>query len=293
MSHQQPGPAPYPQQPQGWTGGVPQGGTAGAQPGYGFPQQPQTPPQTHGQQTQIPGQQGPYGQQPPVPGQPGPYGQQFPYGQGQPNGSGGGGNKTALIVVAAVAALALLGGGLWFVTAGGDDEGSGSSTSSSGAAGGDADPTAYKLTLPDTLLSGAYTLDPTGNFEDRTANPDIVTDGLSLQGKYHSGRKQLALTGIYGTIKDPERTVDTLATSLSTKLGGGPVTSHTPAGFDGDAMKCGSVAEAGQTAVFCVWGDAGTVGNVIWMDGAGSAAPAPAEFAGTTARIRNEVRVEK
>ncbi|MCM2580126.1 hypothetical protein [Streptomyces meridianus] len=41
-----------------------------------------------------------------------------------------------------------------------------------------------------------------------------------------------------------------------------------------------------------IWGDGGTLGNVLW-DGEGYAEPSPAEFAGTTAKIRDEVRAEK
>lgn len=283
MSHHQPGPATPdgqqgPQQPQG-----------NVQPGYGLPQQPPMPPQpAYGQQPMMPGQ----------PAQPGPYGQQQAFGQASPPRPGGGGNKAALIVAASVATLALLGGGLYFFTAGGDAQGSHRSGGTSAGVGtGDgngSDPTAFKLTKPDTLLSGEYTLSAGGQESDgRKANPDIAVDGMTVQGRYTSGQKQLALSGVHGTIKDPEKTVDALVTGMSQKLGGGPVSAQEPAGFDGDAMKCGSVADAGQAMVFCSWGDAGTVGTVMWTDGAGSSLPSLAEFAGTTLKVRNEVRVEK
>lgn len=304
MSNPQPGPGPFghqgpPQPPQG------------SQPGYGYPQQPPMPQQPpgfgqqpggYGQAPAGPGGPAPYGGQPAGPGGPGPYGAQqaYPgYGQTPPPNPGGRGNKTALIVVAAVATLALIGGGIFFLTTGDDQQdakGRDTASASGGSGAGDSapvDPTAFELTKPQTLL-GDYTLSPVPARSDgQKADPTIAADGTIVAAKYASGKKRLGFNGVHGTIKNPEQTVDGMSTGLSQEMGGGGVSDQSPDGFDGDVMKCGSATEADETVLFCVWGDAGTIGAVLWSGGAGATSPSLADFAETTVKVRDEVRVEK
>ncbi|WP_274559458.1 PQQ-binding-like beta-propeller repeat protein [Streptomyces spiramyceticus] len=168
----QPPPPPPNEPPQGGFGAPvpPPAGGFGAptpppadqpQPGYGYPQAPQSPQMPPGQPGQQPGygypgqpgqpgqpdpygQQQAYGQQPPPYGQQAPYGQQQPYTypQGMPPQGGGGGklNTTTVVIIAAAVALVLIIGGIWYASSGDDtgkgDETKGSSAGTTGGGGG-------------------------------------------------------------------------------------------------------------------------------------------------------------
>ncbi|MEV7241784.1 hypothetical protein AB0N92_11120 [Streptomyces sp. NPDC093248] len=303
----QPGqPGPYGQQPQ-----APQ-----PQPGYGYPQQtPPVPPQPgygYPQQT-PPGPPQPgygYPQQGGAPQQPGAYPQQ-PYGVPQPPAPGGGKKKTGLIIgaVAVVAAIAV---GAYFVLG--------------GSGGSDvADDGPHKLTTPATVL-GEYkkSKGDTGTMTDKDmkdAQKWGVQDPHDVSAGYKSGdvdnplsQKMVQFGGVYGTIDDPEKTVDAMfaymksesqkdSDSKDVALQGEPKT-YEPAGLDGAVLKCQQAkaptdsASGGPkdvTMTICIWGDHSTIGFVMPMDIANLAAGRssdPAADAELTAKFRNAVRVK-
>ncbi|MER6463885.1 hypothetical protein ACWC4D_37535 [Streptomyces sp. NPDC001288] len=311
MSHNQPGPygeppqqpGPYGQQP-GPYGQPPQA----PQPGYGYPQQPQQQPQQPGygfppQGGPVPPQQNPYGQPQQPYGQP-PYGQQ-PYGVPQPPAPGGGGKKTGLIIgaVAVVAAIAV---SAYFVLGNG------------GGSSSVADDGPHKLTAPAAVVDGAYKKQGTSQSGQLTSS-DVknaeawgIHDPKDVSASYVQGSgltaKSLSFSGVYGTIDDPEKTVDamfaeTKAESAKSdsqgKLVGEPKTFE-PAGFDG-IMKCQEIesedSSTGKstTMPFCVWGDHSTVAYVFAYDLAAIAtgkSGSMQDTAALTAKLRDDVRVK-
>ncbi|MDO0927723.1 hypothetical protein QQY24_20780 [Streptomyces sp. TG1A-8] len=321
---QQPGPygrpgqsGPYGQQPQapqpGY--GYPQQAPAAPQPGYGHPQQTPAAPQPgygHPQQTPAAPQPG-YGHpQPPQPGygypqqgvppQQPPYGQQ-PYGAPQPPPPAGGGKRTGL-VIGAVAVVAAVAVGAYFVIGGGGG----------GGGGGDvADDGPHRLTTPATLLGDYEKSDSgTGGMSDsdlKDAEAWGVHDPKDVSAGYTSGAgvtsKNLLLSGVYGSVDDPEEVVDAMfaaarkdSDSSEGRFVGSPRT-YTPAGFDNGVMKCqeSQAKEGGQTLTipFCIWGDHSTLAYVMSYDMAslaGGKGMSLADAAGLTAKVRNEVRVK-
>ncbi|MCH0566747.1 hypothetical protein [Streptomyces sp. MUM 2J] len=308
MSHNQPG--PYGQQPQA------------PQPGYGHPQQPQAPQPGYGY-PQPPAPQPGYGhpQQAPqgVPPQPGPYGQQPPPGQApygavpQPPAPAGGGKKTGLIIgaVAVVAAIAV---GAYLVIGGG---GGGSDVADDGP---------HKLTTPETVL-GDYKKSEgdssTMSDEDmKDAEKWGVHNPRDVSAAYQAGdadnplsQRMIQFGGVYGTIDDPEKTVDAMFAYMKTqsKDGGsdddvtlvGEPKTYKPASLDGAVLKCqqakvdNSDGGAGQpkeiSMSVCIWGDHSTLGFVMPMEFASLAAGRSADpeaDAELAAKLRNEVRVK-
>ncbi|MET9292645.1 hypothetical protein [Streptomyces sp. NPDC003077] len=332
MSYNQPPPGPYGQQPQpGPYGQQAPYGQPAAQPGPGYPSQGgqlppqhgyasphQAPPAAHPQQGGGYGPQAaPYGQQAPQTPygqQPGPYGQQgqAPYGQTPPAANGGAGNangrpggskKTKLIIggVAVVVAVAV---GAYFAF----------------GARGQVKP--YKLVAADTLLAGKYTKiqnpdgggleGKTGLSNDKDLKAMGITDSTGVTATYGSSDKSeiLSMTGIYGTIGDPEsvvtQTFAQVEDSQKKQSKGAavetitPMTEYSPSGFDGAIMKCGAKKSTaatpdGQRKSFvgytCVWGDSSAIGVVSGVAPT-EKAPSAEQFAETTAKIRTEMRKE-
>ncbi|WP_030547246.1 hypothetical protein [Streptomyces albus] len=314
MSHHQP-----PPQPGGYGGGAPgpygPGGAAGA-PGPGFPPQApgQVPPQGYGYPQQGGAQPGPYGQPPqpgPYGGAPGPYGPQPggpqpPYGQPQPYGQvpppppgGGKGKRTGLIVGAAVA-VAAIAGTLVFLTGGSDDDGP------------------HKLTTPQTVAGeferkGEGKDDSGFSGKDRESLDQLpgVKDPHPVQAEYATAsKKQMLLTGVWGTVDNPEQVIDAMFTVLRTmaedegtvEVLGSPEEAE-PDGLGSAVMKCqkfkttnddpnAPVKEAELPV--CIWADSSTVGGVMVIDPlavlAGKAdLDAVAE---TAAKVRGDARVK-
>lgn len=119
-------------------------------------------------------------------------------------------------------------------------------------------------------------------------------------GQYSSGTKSLVMLGLYGTIDDPETTVDHTIRGM-TRDGKTEVAvtdkEFTPSG-GGDSLTCGvdERTEMGQkvTLTFCVWADSSTSGNVAETD-ASELSKDPysvdlQEFADKADKIRSEVR---
>ncbi|MEU4098553.1 hypothetical protein [Streptomyces sp. NPDC026673] len=264
----------YPQQPPGQPGPPPQQPA----PGYGYPQQPPAPQQAPGYG--YPQQPGPYGQQP------GPYGQQpGAWGGPPPPPSSGGKGKVIGIVVGVVVAVAVIGGGIVALTGGSVTGG-----------GGD-----YKLSMPAALLDGEYT--KSGNDSSlsngKTGDDAGIDDATTVSGTYKKDSTQLIVTGAYGDVSDPNTVVDKMLTAFNSKAGasGGesPKEVH-PSGFDGDVMKCGTLGTAGTSFPYCAWADDSTVALAVNMnmDFTGATkAPSLTEWADSTVKIRDEVRVKK
>ncbi|MFF7211534.1 hypothetical protein ACFZAU_13505 [Streptomyces sp. NPDC008238] len=273
MSFNQPPPQPgyggqpgQPQQPP-----VPPGPPQQPGPGYGYPQQPTAP--QPGAGYGYPQQPGPYGQQP------GPYGRQpGAWGAPPPPRSGGKG-KVIGILVGLVVAVALIGGGIVFFM-------------SSSGGGGD-----YKLTTPATVVDGTYSNSSQKLAESESGSDQYISNGTSISAAYTSGGEQIGFGGAYGGIDDPGAAVDKM---ISAALAGSAASEQHPAGFDGDVMKCGEKDYGVFKSPFCVWGDDSTVALLIWSPspeatGSGTIpdAPSVADFAETTAKFRNDVRVKK
>lgn len=264
-------------------------------PGYGYPQQPTTPqpaagygyPQQPGPYAQQPG---PYGQQPgPYAQQPGPYGQPAPYGQqpgawGAPPPPSGDKGKIIGIVVGVVVAVAVIGGGIVALTSGGVTGG-----------GGD-----YKLSMPTALLDGQYT--KSGNdaslSNGKTGDDAGIDDATTVSGTYKKDSTQLIVTGAYGDVSDPNAVLDKMLGAFNTKAaasGGAPPKEVHPSGFDGDVMKCGTLGTAATAFPYCAWADDSTVALAVNMnvDFTGATkAPSLTEWADSTVKIRDEVRVK-
>lgn len=293
-----------PQQPPGGFGqapgygapqGMPQAGPLGAAPGGPAP---------YGQQPQ-PGGPAPYGQ-PPHPVGPVPYAQPGPYGipQQAPHFGYGGGpgmppippkRKAAKVwgIIGAVAGMVVVG----TVVSAMGIRGGGSSSG-----GSDAGPK-YRITVPQTLAGGEYKL---AKDISQQAGSAVPSDGdnehnvKAAGGQYSSGTKSLVMLGLYGTIDDPETTVDHTIRGM-TRDGKTEVAvtdkEFTPSG-GGDSLTCGvdERTEMGQkvTLTFCVWADSSTSGNVAETD-ASELSKDPysvdlQEFADKADKIRSEVR---
>jgi hypothetical protein len=322
MSYNQPPPNPYGQQPQGGGYGQPQpggygqpqpqpggygqpqpGGYGQPQPGYGYPQQPPQQPAYGGQ---VPPQQPGYGQVPPQP-----YGQQPGYGYPQGAPPQGGGKKTGLII-GAVVALVAIGVGVFFVTKGGGGGGSASIKN---------DGKQYKLVAQETVASD-YTKD-SGSDSSLTDSDKSDFEKAGVQNPtgvgadYKSGSgltaKALNFQGVYGTVKDPEKTVDLAFAEAAkqdndsdgkTQLLGSPQTFH-PSGTDDAVIKCqqmkytptdSSGGPKSFTIPVCVWGDYSTIGVVGLSDAAsilGGKTQSLSDAADITAKVRKDVRVPK
>ncbi|MFD4791604.1 hypothetical protein ACFWN1_32130 [Streptomyces sp. NPDC058459] len=310
-------PGPYGQRPPAQPGPYGTPGPYGQpsqapQPGYGYPQSPPPPPGPPGTpygypQQGVPQQPGPYGQQPPY-GQP----QQAPYGAPQPPVRGRNNGRRNGLIIGAVAVVAAVAVGVYFLTSGGS--------------GGDiADDGPHKLVAPSTVLA-EYKKGKSGNgamTEDDLKDAENwgVKDPKDVSAEYAAGnvdnplsKKVIEFAGVYGTITDPERTVDALFAYLKDqsakdtghkyKLIGEPER-YEPAALGDAILKCqqakGDTSGSGEgvpkemTFSFCVWGDHSTVGFVMPMDIATLAAGRtsdPATDAELTAKFRAAVRVK-
>jgi hypothetical protein len=342
MSYNQPPPNPYGQQPQGGGYGQPQQGGYG-QPqqggGYGQPQQPPQgggygqpqpqqggygqPPQQpgYGYPQQAPPAQAPYGQ---VPQQQPAYGQQPPYGQppqqpgyGYPQQppQGGGGKRTG-VIIGVVVALVAVGAGIFFVTKGSGDGGSALKD----------DGKKYKLITPDTVATDyKKNDDAAGGSDDGFDDNDVakmkslgVTGPTKVTAGYMKGSELtgslLQFSGVYGTVKDPQKVVDGMFADLrqqaskddsgdgsKTELIGDAQTVH-PAGAEDAVMKCQQAkstdgsSHKSFTTTICLWADYSTVGYVLPVDLAsivsgGGTATSVSDAADLTAKVRKDVRV--
>jgi hypothetical protein len=323
MSYNQPPPDPYGQQPQGGGYGQPQQG------GYGQPQPPQQPPPPpqggYGQPQQPPPGYG-YPQQAPPPGQ-APYGQQPGYGQQQPYGQvpqqpgygyppqppqGGGGKRTG-IIIGVVVALVVVGVGVFFVA----------HKSNSGGSSLANDGKKYKLTTPATVAD-TYQKSDDSSSGDGFDSSDLaqmkalgVTNPTEVSANYVSGNqltgKLLEFSGVYGTVKDPQKVVDGMfaemkksatqdQSSSKGELEGSPQKVK-PTGASDAVMECqvakisDSTSGKSFSTTLCLWADYSTVAYVVPVDvtaittGAGGSMSV-SDAADLTSKVRKDTRVE-
>jgi len=278
--HAPPTPSPSYGYPQQGGYGQPQ---QGAQPGYGYPQQP------------VPPQQPPAG-----PG--------YDHGQPPTPGGGGGGGKRTGIIIGAALALVAVGVGVFLVTKGGD--------SGSGALKNDGKK--YKLIAPQTV-AGSFTRESQDS-NDGFDSTDLaklrslgVSNPTSVAANYQQGPalagKALTFSGVYGTVKDPQKVVDGMFEQVradankdtsggKAELVGSPQRVH-PAGADDAVMECQVVKETegskSLTTPLCLWADYSTVGYALSLDLAAAATghsnQSIADAAALTAKVRHDVRV--
>lgn len=274
--------------------GPPVGPSAGAAPGGPAPYGHQPPP----------GGPAPYGRQPPPSG-PGPYGQPGPYGmpqQAPPFGNGGPGMPPPVPpkrnagktwgILGAVAGVLVIG----TLASTGLFRGKGSSS-------GGSDGPRYRVTVPQTLAGGEYRLDKDISQQAAGAVPPEGPNAHNIKavgGQYSSGTKSLVMLGLYGTIDDPEKSIDHTLHGM-TSDGRTEVAvadkKFTPRG-GGAPLTCGVDVrtEMGQkvTLPFCVWADSSTSGNVAETDASDLAKDPRSvdlqKFADKADKIRSEVR---
>ncbi|MFD8460134.1 hypothetical protein [Streptomyces antimycoticus] len=316
MSHQQPPPqpGPYGGQPGPYGAGQPPVPNPYAQPGYGYPQQPQQ--GGYGQPTPYGGSGGGYGHpqpanpygQPPQPPQQGPVPQPGPgyYGGPQapppqappPQGPAAGGRgkgRTVGLVVGAVVVAGALGVGAFMLFGGGS--------------GGP-----YKLTTPKTVAadyerqgSGTDDSDLSAAGRKDLQQVPVVKDPHLVAADYQtSGKEMLKFTGVWGDVTDPARGADlalavivkTLQDNGTAQAKGSPQT-FSPDGFDGDVLKCQSMKftsdQGSMEAPACVWGDKDTLGVTVMADPAAAVlggGMSLEDAAGLTAKVRKDARVE-
>ncbi|GAA2713038.1 MULTISPECIES: hypothetical protein [Streptomyces] len=315
------------------------------QPGpYGVPpQQPPQQPNPYAQQPPMPQQppQAPYAQQPGPYQNAGGYPPAYPspYPPPVPDQRSGKGKAIGIAIGAVVLVGAIAGGGYVLLAGkqdGGKDDAKAAARSSASAspspsasasslAPGD-DGKRYKLVTPDTVLDGAYKKDPSGSGggfasvdqksllllgvkDAQNVSAGYVTEGTAAE------RKGLKLTGLYGQVKDPEATVDSMFLSVSiasskqksdgtkTTLDGDPQ-KMTPAGLEpGAVLKCqktqysgGELGSRTFKMPLCIWADHSTVGTVFVADASALVPGGPEvtlqDAAERTAKLRKETRVE-
>jgi hypothetical protein len=200
--------------------------------------------------------------------------------------------------------------GAYFVIGGGGSGSGGSSVADDGA---------HKLTTPATIIDGQYKKGDGGAASEMT-DKDVkdaeswgVHNPKDVSAAYTAGSgltsKNLMFAGVYGTIDDPEKTVDAMfaqmkkestkdSDSSDGKLVGSPQ-EFKPDGFKNGIMKCQEVesTESGKTTrmPFCIWGDHSTLTYVLSYDMASLAAGKSTSMddaAALTSKVRNDVRVK-
>jgi hypothetical protein len=170
----------------------------------------------------------------------------------------------------------------------------------------------YRLTAPRTVLgeytsaSDESTAEPLDGEEAREFG---LTAGMGVKADWATSgdAKKLEMLGVYGEVKDPEKSVDAVFSNLKTRseaagsedsdaLVGTPER-KSPAGFENGVMKCQVIRakeepdpdEPGALAL-CVWADYDTVALVVPQEGTKSLTLD--ESAEIAAALRREVRVE-
>ncbi|MFJ4532311.1 hypothetical protein [Streptomyces nigrescens] len=162
----------------------------------------------------------------------------------------------------------------------------------------------YKITVPQSLVGGKYSLTKDVS---QQMGAQVPSDGVNAHdvraagGQYTGGTKSLVVSGIYGTMNDPEEGIDHMINGM-TKSPGVEVAvgekNFTPTS-GGEPLTCGVDVKrvAGQkvTVPFCAWGTSSTTGTVAQTDAA-ELEKAPdsvdlQELADEVSNIRSEVQV--
>ncbi|MEU7242630.1 hypothetical protein [Streptomyces sparsogenes] len=264
-------PGPYGQGAPGpyAQGGAPYAAPQPPQPGYGYPQQPQMPPG-------------------------------YPPGMPPAPPSGGGKGKATGLVIGAVVVVAAIVGGFALFGGGSDDELMD-------------DGKTYRLTVPSTVL-GEYTSDSGDSTAQQLGSEEAkefgMTSGMGVKVEWAtpSDAKKIQMIGVYGTVPDPEKSVDAFFTNLKKKseAGGGEDSDalvvgsperKSPAGLENAVMKCQAIRakeepspDEPNTLALCVWADYDTVAVVAPQEGTRDLTLD--ESAQIATALRKEVRVE-
>ncbi|MEU5436072.1 hypothetical protein AB0G73_22205 [Streptomyces sp. NPDC020719] len=191
------------------------------------------------------------------------------------------------------------------------------STSTAGSAPSPSGP--YQLTAPQSVLGGAFIVDPDTTVPaSPTAVRDYADDGVTnptpVSISYKSGssasRESIQLDGAWGTISDPEQAIDrqfaastrnpTSNPTLHSELVGPRQTMH-PTGLGDAVMKCQNfrldVKQTPTITPICIWADHYTLGQVTVYDPEalrhGGTGVSLGENADTAARIRNDARTPR
>ncbi|MEU5213023.1 hypothetical protein [Streptomyces sp. NPDC020742] len=191
-----------------------------------------------------------------------------------------------VLVIGGVIAPAVLSGG----------GGGGTGTSSAGPK--------YKITVPQSLVGGKYSLTKDVS---QQMGAQVPSDGVNAHdvraagGQYTGGTKSLVVSGIYGSMDDPEEGIDHMINGMTTSPGVEVAVADkefTPSG-GGEPLKCGvdvkQVAGQKVTVPFCAWGTSSTTGTVAQTDAA-ELEKAPdsvdlQDLADEVSKIRSEVQV--
>lgn len=168
--------------------------------------------------------------------------------------------------------------------------------------------TKYELTTPKTL-AGEYERDGEGQKGDGRAFGKKKVPGMEssadVSAEYKAGTtKKLQLGGAYGSVQNPEKAVDWVfeqsGKSLKTETGAktkGKLETFSPAGFDGDVLKCREYRISSMSLAMCGWADASTVGTVTSMnltsDGTSTLPVNLEKSAELVAEVRKEALVEQ
>ncbi|MEU9124626.1 hypothetical protein AB0C96_33065 [Streptomyces sp. NPDC048506] len=198
-------------------------------------------------------------------------------------------------ILGAIAGVLVIGGVVApMALRGGDDGGSGKSSSGP----------KYKITVPQSLVDGKYSL---AKDISQQADAQVPHDGVNAHGvhaaagQYTGGTKSLVMMGLNGTIDDPEEGVTRMIHGMTNSPDvevAVPEKKFTP-GSGGDPLTCGVDVKttAGQkvTLSFCVWGTSSTTVSVAETDAADLGKdPQSVDLqavADETGKIRAEVQV--
>jgi hypothetical protein len=135
----------------------------------------------------------------------------------------------------------------------------------------------YALTVPRSLVDGEYQLskDISQMADSQVPDEGANAHGIhSVGGQYSQGLKSLTLIGIYGTIDDPDESVDSMIHGMTSSPSvemAVPEENFLPSGSQ-RKLSCGVFVKsaAGQkiTVPFCVWSDSSTTVAITEADGA-------------------------
>ncbi|MFC5722733.1 hypothetical protein ACFP1Z_21420 [Streptomyces gamaensis] len=166
----------------------------------------------------------------------------------------------------------------------------------------------YRLTVPSSLLDGQYTLaqDISRTMDGGIAGSRSGSNERNMKGaggQYTSvsgqGPQTLLVSGLYGEIKDPRRSLDSMFKGMTEHPGveiTTPVKDITPPGVQ-EPVTCEvfSFTRSGRTGSIaaCGWSDHSTVVTVSASDTGTSNRVSLDELAANTAKVRDQVRVPR
>lgn len=156
----------------------------------------------------------------------------------------------------------------------------------------------------DRIFTGAPQSGKGGGSKGGEKVPGMATKGVASATYKSHENSTLALNGAYGRLSAPRKSVDWLLSRTARNLAEinakpkGNAAPVSPAGFDGDVLKCRQyeVRSAVKTSSLtnCAWGDSSTLGSVLVVRLTGTKhdpAVPKEEAAKLTAKVRADARV--